>query len=193
MGGFIQVLEDDGVCWVGTVVAAPGVTGATPVTDSKWSSLADGDTSPAATYNLSVNRDYPGVCSSGSPASGGRTEMSDFEIVKYPDQMTPKFFQKCVTGATVKRIILEFDTPNGMMVYVLSDNNISSHTVKGPQRFAANQLETIKVIYTKIEVIAPDGGTYHWNVQTNSNSKLAVDTCKPMLDTNRRTRVYKFG
>lgn len=192
--GFIQVQEPAGTPWPGTTVV-PATGGTATPTNAIWSSLADSSGSNSSIYNLEVHRDYPGVCSSGAPASGGRTEMSDFEIVKYPDQMTPKFFEKCVTGGTIKHIIVEMDTHDGTMVYVLTDNNISSHNVIGPSRFQPNQLEIIKVIYTKIQVFAQSGFDYSWNVQTNNNTIPAGDKCSVPLpvDPNRLTRKYLFS
>jgi hypothetical protein len=193
-GGFIQVQEPAGTCWPGTTVVlakagkpayqtssstwsadVPAQAGSHVDTARVWSSLADGSISNPPTCNMEVHRDYPGVCSSGTPASGGRTEMSDFEIVKYPDQMTLKFFTACVTGATVKRIIVQIPTAGGSLTYVLSDNNISSHNVRGPSRFENCPLEIIKVIYTKIQIFAPGNIPSFWNVQTNSNKISAGD------------------
>jgi type VI protein secretion system component Hcp len=219
-GGFIQVSEAVNLnstdatgwtAWPGTTVV-PATTGTPSALDRsgnwtaavagtaasvtsigrKWSSLAEGSVSNHSTCNMEVHRDYPGVCSSGSPASGGRTEFSDFEIVKYPDQMTPKFFEACVTGATVKRIIVQIEAPGGAITYVLSDNNIASHNVKAPSRLEKSPLEIIKVIYTTIQIFAP-GIDYFWDVQTNTDAKRPECNCILPLTGIGTTGVCSFA
>lgn len=109
-------------------------------------------------YSFGASQAQSGTSSSSGNLASARVSIQDFSFTKFLDLASPKLFEACCTGATIKSAVVNLNRAGGdkvkYMEYKLTDVVVSS-VGKGGDKGGDQDvpLESVSLAFGKIELI----------------------------------------